>query len=137
MYQCPAGYVYNPTTNLCKRKIWLSDCPKINCAANKNNMIVYPGSPGYYIYCMYVNQVLTPIISKCLDPVNLAYNIKTSQCEIACKTEGRFADAELCSNYYECYYSGFKLVGRQQSCLSGFIYNATNHVCQLGTCPVT
>lgn len=133
-YQCPSGYVYNPTTNLCKRRLWITDCPNINCANNKNRNIPYPGNPGYYVYCMYIDNALTPLVFQCSDPVNLAFNQNTQTCEINCKTEGRFANSGDCTSYYECYYSGFRLVGREQTCLYGFIYNATTNRCQVGTC---
>lgn len=72
---------------------------------------------------------------RCSDPDNFQFNQVTRQCVFQCRSEGRVADTENCQRYYECYRVGLSYVSRRQSCIAGFIYDATTKRCVAGSCP--
>lgn len=134
LYECPAGFVYNPPEKNCKRRVSASDCVTINCAANPNLYVVYPGDRGYYAFCLTVNGVIDPIMFRCDDPVNFQYNQAQRRCIFQCRAEGRVPDLEDCQKYYECFKVGATYISRQQTCIRGYIYNDTVKQCVKGSC---
>lgn len=135
LYECPSGFVYNPVDKNCKRRASAADCITVNCAANPNLYVVYPGDRGYYAFCLFTNGVNDPIMFRCDDPVNFQYNQAERRCIFQCRAEGRVPDLDNCQKYYECFRIGATYISRQQSCIRGYIYNDTVKQCVRGTCP--
>lgn len=127
--------MYNPVEKNCKRRASAADCVTVNCAANPNLYVVYPGDRGYYAFCLFTNGVVDPIMFRCDDPVNFQYNQAERRCIFQCRAEGRVPDLDNCQKYYECFRVGATYISRQQTCIRGYIYNDTLKQCVRGTCP--
>lgn len=135
VYECLNGYVYNSVDKSCKRKNSNADCSTINCAANPNRYVVYPGDRAYYAFCLNNGGISNPIMFRCADPENSEFIQATRKCVFQCKTEGRVADPKNCQLYYECYRIGSTYISRSQKCITGFIFDDTKKRCVAGTCP--
>lgn len=135
LYECINGFVYNPVDKSCKRRITINDCFTINCAANVNRYVAYPGDRAYYAFCLETNGVIDPLMFRCEDPENFQFNQATRRCAFQCRAEGRVADKQNCRRFYECFRVGTTYVSRTQNCIDGYIFDSTVRQCVRGTCP--
>lgn len=130
VYMCPKNYVFNPETNLCKRKQQEGDCMKVTCRPEEI-FSAYGTSKRFFGYCRYGGQGPYPYeteIYRC--PEGTEFNGKT--CSFQCPDEGRFPDNANPRGYYECYYSDSdELIANSQICPSDRVYDAKLFTCVL------
>lgn len=123
-YTCPANYVYDSKTHLCKKQVFAKDCVSMVCTKD-NSFLTYPGNANYYGFCK--PSVNTPIMFKCPDGHN--FNLSTFGCEFTCPGLGYFP-GPTCRQSYLCWMSGTKIVAQLESCPKGYLWSGT---CQLDT----
>ncbi|XP_058464958.1 uncharacterized protein LOC131438744 [Malaya genurostris] len=127
LYNCPAGYVFNPLTALCKKSSSAADCLTIKCPA-ASGFGTYGTSKTYYAYCLYSGSPVAltqTIMFKC--PTNTLFD--GTQCAYTCTKEGNFANSVDKTTYYQCSISGGKWVATLVSCPSGKQFDSTKQIC--------
>lgn len=128
-YQCPVGFNYFPELKTCKRG---ATCFKVDCALNANliaQYVIYRPDPTIYVFCTKnAAGVVSSHVVKC-KPEGYSFVLASKACEFVCLKEGRVADVNSPSMFYECYRygTGYKYI--HQTCLTGNVYSATEGFC--------
>lgn len=139
VYDCPAYYVYDTTTERCKLKQKSSDCGTIKCTGLKSYpaFVLHSANSAYYGLCTKsANGDIETYVLKCRYPDTFIYNVSTGVCQFQCKTDGQFADVDDCQKYILCYKSGSQYLSQSNNCPSGTGFNATTSACSPETtCP--
>ncbi|XP_053686060.1 latent-transforming growth factor beta-binding protein 4-like [Sabethes cyaneus] len=123
---CMPGYVYNVKINGCRRQIFPSDCESLDCSKSNGVWAYYGKSKQYYGYCYQSSSGSNEVaLFKCSDSAEF----DGFQCQYKCRSQGRFADSNDRSRYFECYYVGFKLTARVRTCGSGMAFDERTKFC--------
>lgn len=136
-YQCPAGFNYFPELKNCKRS---AACFKIDCTVKANldaQYVIYRPDPTIYVFCTKdALGVASSHVIKC-KPEGYSFVLASKVCEFVCLKEGRVADVNEKTMFYECYRygTGYKYI--HQTCLTGNVYSATEGFCIEEEAPVT
>ncbi|XP_055532646.1 uncharacterized protein LOC129722865 [Wyeomyia smithii] len=128
VYHCPDGYMFNLDTLVCERKTENSTCFRVNCSSD-TVLIPYAGSRQLYAYCDFSRNKETPTIHMFRCP-NMA-EFDGHFCRFRCPSEGRFANSNDPTMYYECTRSGPEqsLVGQLTRCRKNRLFNRTIKQC--------
>lgn len=127
-YQCPIGYNYYPEGKNCKRA---AVCFKIDCTvkANLNQLIIYKPDPSVYVFCVAdATGVPTSHVLKCKTE-GYTFVKPDDTCQFVCLAEGRVADVNDNTMFYDCYRSGTGYKFIHSTCLTGTVYSAIDGYC--------
>ena len=114
VYQCPRGYVYDITKQICLRKVEERECVTMICM-KPNEVIVHPTHPNVWAFC---DQSLTATLFKC--PPNMVYE---AGCRYVCRGEGYFPGKNK-SEAYHCSWSGTLWKINIYNCPVGYEFNS-------------
>ncbi|XP_037042826.1 uncharacterized protein LOC119079110 [Bradysia coprophila] len=121
-YECPAGFVYNPVTTMCKLS---TECTPVDCSPDPAGYVAYPADNRYYAYCRADD---VPVILKC--GTYFVYNTSTKVCVFHCPREGRIALPSDTKTYYECYLKDTTYYYRISECINGYVFDQTTEQCK-------
>ncbi|XP_026471200.1 uncharacterized protein LOC113375482 [Ctenocephalides felis] len=130
VYECPSSYVYDHSTNLCKKQSSPADCAVMNCTT-PNSFVTYSPDKSIYAWC---NERLEPTVLQCEDAVNEWFDVATSSCRIVCKKEGVFADRRDCTKYHQCFVVNGGWQIKNYQCPKGLYFEPKELRCVPGTC---
>lgn len=129
VYQCPAKFVYNSASTLCRRRT-ADNCAQVDCTNHENEYAQYPGNRQLYAFCQ--GSVLAPTMMRCPSS-NHMFSELEQQCAFECPDEGRFEDVTNPEAYYECLPLDEPEIGwsyEHLKCLSGFTFNKRTQQCE-------
>ncbi|XP_038111333.1 uncharacterized protein LOC6047124 isoform X1 [Culex quinquefasciatus] len=121
VYDCQPNNVFNAATLMCKQRKLATDCVTVTCDPGKIFQS-YGTSKTYFAFCSG-----SPVgieMLKC--DTNYVFN--GSGCVFQCPKEGNFAHHNP-EKFYECVYSGTKLVAMEISCPEGKEFDAVIGIC--------
>ncbi|XP_039435164.1 uncharacterized protein LOC120417279 [Culex pipiens pallens] len=118
-YDCQPNNVFNAATHMCKQKKLAADCVTVTCDPGKIFQ-AYGTSKTYFAFCSGSEIEML----KC--DTNYAFN--GSGCVFQCPKEGNFAHHDP-KKFYECVYSGTKLVAMEIPCPGGKYFDAVIGIC--------
>ncbi|XP_035785955.1 uncharacterized protein LOC118463473 [Anopheles albimanus] len=128
-YCLAANNVYNQTSASCFLKKKSSDCFQVDCSSSKNKdkWFIYTPFPQIYFLCSADGRAVT---FKC-PKENEVFDVNLKKCRFQCTSDGRFADPNNDSLYYECLYtSSTKLELFEKECPPFTKFDEQNKRCQ-------
>ncbi|KXJ82874.1 hypothetical protein RP20_CCG010728 [Aedes albopictus] len=127
---CPPNYSFAYKSELlsgtfpCKLITLASDCTRIDCAST-SIFKPFASSKLHYAYCYTTSPKSEVSVFKCSEGATF----DGSTCVYNCLCEGLFTNTVAPTTYYQCYYSGSRLVSKLVNCPTG-----KNFVESLKTC---
>ncbi|EDS39880.1 conserved hypothetical protein [Culex quinquefasciatus] len=122
---CPAGYVYNPETSMCKKKLSDEDCIRIECDADEV-LSPYGESKRYFGFCQLEGAMSINIrMYQC--PDDTKFNGKG--CVYECTAVGRFGVDSDPSVFYTCFEVGGEAM--LEKCPVGKTFDKSKGVCTI------
>ncbi|EAT35177.1 AAEL012649-PA [Aedes aegypti] len=126
-YDCMPGYVYDMVSRSCKRQIFSQECKKLDCSKSNGVWVYYDNNKQYYGYCYQTEAGVEEVaLFKCSD----GSEFDGQKCQFKCRSEGKFADSQDRSRYFECYYVGFVLQSRTKVCAKGMVFDGSAQICK-------
>ncbi|CRL01883.1 CLUMA_CG015268, isoform A [Clunio marinus] len=136
-YQCSNLYVFDPSAvngQYC-RYTRNAYCTTVNCNNNAGRNLVlsyryFPATLGQYIaYCQNGNQ--PPLVFKCEEGYTGDLSTLPVQCNINCRSVGRFVYIGDETKYYECVRATRGYTAVVQECFRGQVFNPTTKACEV------
>ncbi|XP_065090590.1 uncharacterized protein LOC135711647 [Ochlerotatus camptorhynchus] len=125
-YDCMPGYMYDMVQRNCRRQTHAQECKKLDCGKSNGVWVYYESNKQYYGYCYQTETASEEVVLfKCSD----GSEFDGQQCQFKCRAEGKFADTQDYTRYFECYYVGFTLYSRVKACPKGMVFDTKAKFC--------